>query len=362
MKMLLSALLIFSIALTASACALSDSGSGTLEDKYVAAIQQYLDVGNTEKAQGALKEALSKYPGSEKLFALQESMNGDETQTAEITSSSETADETQDMQETASASGMTSNSFAVPTEAQVKEQFLKMRALYRKWFTHESQFYNEMLKISIPNPDPDGFDQAVYAYKITDPQITTQAALRSEFLEYCTPDCYDSFAAGQSFEYCGKIYLTYATGSDGGLYVYPGEIGFVAEDREISVRKLSDDMFEVQYLQEVFFNDPAGVCEYDHCVQNYVRMENGYYFGPSARSKADVATQIRGRYVVATERSALNVHSIPSESKESIIGQLPKGTAVESSRASREWVAVTATVNGKEISGWVRTEYLQYIE
>ena len=253
---------------------------------------------------------------------------------------------------------------AVPTEAQVMEQFLQLRALYRQWYTNAVS-YNETLKISVSNPNPDGYVQALYAYRINDPHMQTAQALRDAFLAYGTPEYYNSISSGQTFDYC-DVYITYSDGPGGGLYVCPDEnVQFYLddEDYEVTVRKLSDDAFEVRFMQCIFYNDgsPSGNYEYDRGVQRYSRTNGGYRFGPVQYEEKIFTTYFRYPCIVTTESSDLNVHSIPSQSKESVVGSIPKGTVVTAMRVSKNWVGINAEVGGKEIVGWVRAEYLREI-
>lgn len=280
-----------------------------IEDRYLSEAQVYIDAGNYEQARKVLIDAVVELPDSDALAA--KLIEVDELEAAQKP--------------------------YIPTEDDVKAEFLDFYEMYDKWFV------KGFFAVS-HSESPYKSGSETTSYIITETGITSKAQLDEVFLTYVTEEAYKAFAPPLGFyeeidgRFCITVYL-------GGVESLPQ-----LDPDSIKINKISDNDFEIKYLT-IESNGMDGVAK---CSCFYSFTDNGYRLGAINSEYVESALEY-GSYKVSTTEESLKVRKYPHNSSE-VVTTLANGAAVTVVYAYENWAYISTD---DEPIGWVNSDFVE---
>ncbi len=244
MKRIFMILLVLMLTFSLASC--NSGKSGSLEDKYYNAAQEYIEKEDVETALKVIEEGLSKIPDSSKLDELKNKITAKEETTTATTEASTTA---------------------VPTEESIIKEFTAFRTIYRKWFERyefecdeAAGTYDEYYMFSAP---------------VKDATVKTKTDLNNLFLKYCNDSLYKTYSERS---------LVIFNDNNGVLYCkMPEAFGYsTTADKDIKVEKLTDTDYMLTYTEVV--SDEGDVYNYNVTLTYSINSDGEWRFGSETRT------------------------------------------------------------------------------
>lgn len=352
MKKMIAVLFAFCLVLSTAACTLS-GGSSKLEQQYVEKIQQLLDSGDNAKAQGALEEALKRFPESAALLELQKEMDDSKSVSVEEKQTTEKDDLT--------AVSEAAQPIRKPTIPEVETQVRSLRQLYGTWFVPNAVSLDYTQYRSVQVPSGTSGTRPATAYVVNQSGMMNKSSLDALFLEYCTPEMLQSFALFNPHTFYNDIAVHYLD-IDGKLYCALPDQYFSITDSNIQVEEAANDTFLITFDSVISFAgnyNSNEVLQLANCSMLYIRTEKGYRFDNLKMLPASGTSIVPGNYIVATKGADLMIHSAPNNDKESRIGAVKKNTVVYVENSVNGWAYIYTPDNQQ---GWVSSDYLVHTD